>query len=74
MQKPRNLKAAMDSRLATEEQHNEQKCLRKGRSAALLSKLPFSEHLRQVSQVMKVVVLCSGGIDSVTALYWAHRR
>jgi len=23
---------------------------------------------------MKVVVLCSGGMDSVTALYWAHRR
>jgi 7-cyano-7-deazaguanine synthase len=22
---------------------------------------------------MKVVVLCSGGMDSVTALYWAHR-
>lgn len=23
---------------------------------------------------MKVVVLCSGGMDSVTALYWAHRE
>ncbi len=23
---------------------------------------------------MKVVVLCSGGMDSVTALHWAHRR
>ncbi len=23
---------------------------------------------------MKVVVLCSGGMDSVTALYWAHRH
>jgi 7-cyano-7-deazaguanine synthase len=25
-------------------------------------------------QAMKVVVLCSGGMDSVTALYWAHRE
>jgi len=24
------------------------------------------------SSVMKVVVLCSGGMDSVTALYWAR--
>ncbi|MBI5692877.1 MAG: 7-cyano-7-deazaguanine synthase QueC [Verrucomicrobia bacterium] len=23
---------------------------------------------------MKVIVLCSGGMDSVTALYWAHRE
>jgi len=36
--------------------------------------LPFWTRLRQSSRLMKVVVLCSGGMDSVTALHWARRQ
>ena len=34
----------------------------------------FSRAFGAVSRVMNVVVLCSGGMDSVTALHWARRH
>ena len=37
----------------------------------LFTSVPFAPFVAN-SSVMKVVVLCSGGMDSVTALYWAR--
>jgi 7-cyano-7-deazaguanine synthase len=42
--------------------------------AFLRERLDLDHVLAQQSSRMKVLVLCSGGMDSVTALHWAHRH
>lgn len=55
--------------------------MRKKPSREQSSAVPVADHLNLVTSPvptspvgMKVVVLCSGGMDSVTALYWARRE
>jgi 7-cyano-7-deazaguanine synthase len=42
--------------------------------AERISPLAHDEFISQTHPQMKVVVLCSGGLDSVTALHWAARE